>query len=147
MKALLFTLLTVISVLGIISCCTHDFEYEVSPQDLSGVWIHAHEEGSHEKSLTFRPVDFQEFSQMDLRNRLEIKADGRATYLIESLNDPYKGTLDYYIRGTWSYDDWSRHLYIRDTDGAIRYAFEVRELTSDKLRISYTEVPEEVLPK
>jgi hypothetical protein len=136
---ILFLLLTV-------SCTEDQFNLIGKQELLINSWLDPYESNCEGSDMFFRPADSPGISPGE-RNRLDLWADGRAKYAVLSPRDPHRFDFNTRITGTWTFDPEARTLQILDTNGKIRFTFQVRSIAEDELVLAYAENTGYDLPK
>jgi len=131
----------IIVVLLLASCDKTESEIlcNVNQEDLSNSWIH--DNAQCPLSMDFVPNNESFLSLYRLRNRLDLHADGSAHYTIGSPKDPHRNDAVTSVSGNWTFDPDTNTLMILNSSGEIVFAFKVRHLSNDLLRLRYTAIP------
>ena len=99
--------------------------------DIRKCWTNSYEEATDGGPQIFRPCDYKEFPVSHYRLRFELNPDNVASYLFLSPVDAH-----HMVPGTWSYDESSKALVIKDSTGVIAHTYQVVELAADKLVVT-----------
>ncbi len=94
-------------------------------------WTNSYEEATDGGPQIFRPCDYKEFAASHYRLRFELNPDNVANYLFLSPVDAH-----HMVTGTWSYDESSKALIIKDSTGVSAHTYQLIELASDKLVVT-----------
>jgi hypothetical protein len=133
----------IVFVLLLTSCdkSTDEFQRELNQSCFPNSWIHTYQGDCQGETLNYHPYDDSYISTWRVRNRLELYADGSATYHIASPRDQHRNDAITSVNGTWIFDAESRTLMILNTSGEIVFAFIVETLTENLLILTYTTIP------
>ena len=96
--------------------------------------------------MTFKPSEDADLSSFRFRNKLDVRADGTATYKIASPPDPNWDRPSKTIIGTWTYDPNMETFMIME-DGVVVFSFQVVTMAEDKLKLCYKKTMDVGLPK
>ena len=123
--------------------CEKDAEaiqVDINPELLVNNWIEQKEGGWPGKMIAYNPDDESYFATWRLRNRLEISADGRASYKIGNFMDPHGHDPVDEVIGTWKYDAPTNTLMLSNQEGQVVFAFMIWALRKSTLSLKYVEV-------
>ena len=92
-------------------------------------WVHSQEEQAEVKGhQIYRPSDFKEFPASRFRQVFDFKEDGTCEYMYLHPTDKHSMKP-----GTWSYNEKTNLITIKDEEGKEIYSITVVELGKDKL--------------
>lgn len=94
-------------------------------------WTNSYEEATNTDQQIFRPCDFKDFPPSHYRLRFDLSSGNVASYLLLSPVDAH-----HMVPGTWSYDESSKALIIKDSTGVSAHTYQVIDLAADKLVVT-----------
>lgn len=94
-------------------------------------WTDSYEESSVADQKVFRPCDYKEFPASHYRLRFDLMPNNVGSYLFLSPTDGH-----FMAPSTWTYDEHSKALFIKDSTGVIAHSYQVIELASNKLVVT-----------
>lgn len=139
-------LIGIVMVLFTASCSDDQFNLFGKEEILINAWVDPWESNCEGDNMFFKPAGSGVFCS-DKRNHLELLADGRAHYEVFSPRDPHRYDFITSINGSWLFDPEMRTLQILDTNGRIRFTFQVHSISKSELVLSYKEDTGSDLPK
>ena len=102
---------------------------DVDTQLIFNKWVHSQEEKTEVKSQQiYRPADYKEFPASRFRQIFDFMENGICEYMYLHPTDKHSMKP-----GTWSYDEKTNLITIKDEDGKEVYSITLVELKKDKL--------------
>lgn len=97
----------------------------------TGCWTDSREEYSYEDGFKiFRPCEYKRFPPSRFRFKMDLKAGGSCSWLWLAPNDGHRMKP-----GTWTYDEESKKLVIRDESGKVVKEYVVLEVSGEMLKV------------
>jgi len=124
-----YLLISMFFCLGISSCISNKTKVENSNSLLVNCWTHSYEDNTDDKE-TYLLCDAKDFPPSRFRASFTLANDGSCTYKTLAPNDAH-----FQSDGTWTYDQESKQLVIKGSDGTIANTYVVELLESDRLLV------------
>ena len=105
------------------------------------IWLQSYEGNcGGGDNLIFHSGDDVDMTNWRYKNRLEMHADGTASYTIANSLDRYWKGEPIYVIGTWTYEANTETLLILDSKGEILFSFQVYSAYAGLLVLAYNEI-------